>query len=494
MVWKKSSDPDDRSRTPKARLVLVGWQDPELGHIQTDSPTLRKETKHLILTICASQKWKLWGADIKTAFLSGDPATRDIYFKPPKEIKQWMNLDDTDLMRLEKAAYGLAEAPRAWFMRLSRELAAAGLQVSKLDPCLYVLRKDGKLLGVCGVHVDDLIGGGTSEMDQVLQNLRKQLPFGDFRTHTIRYTGIEIRQNPQTFAIKIGQESYIDALEQVPTKQYGTASTPLKDASIMRTCAGQLAWVANATRPDQSFLASFLQGIQDKGDVSHLQMYNKSVREMKERKVCLHFPPGIPLEQMRIMCISDAGWGTRANGESQGGYLLCLTVPAMFERKRALCWIVDWQSKKLRRVVRSSTAAETLAGQNGLDAIEAFQAIMLETLYGITPKAFREMTPENPSALVLDSKGFFDAVTRSCCSQAISQEKRLQIDYSIAKETTEKQNILVFWVNNLRMSADCLTKLRGDTKPLFEILEQHTYEITICSQSGRKEKQEQQSQ
>ena len=166
----------------------------------------------------------------------------------------------------------------------------------------------------------------------------------------------------------------------------------------------------------------------------------------------------------------------------------------MFERKRALCWIVDWQSKKLRRVVGSSVAAETLAGQNGLDAIEAFQAIMLETLYGTTPKAFREMTPEDPSALVLDSKGFFDAVTRSCCGQAISQEKRLQIDYAIAKETSEKQNIFVFWVKNLRMSADCITKLRGDTKPLFEILEQHTYEITMCSQSGRKEKQEQQSQ
>ena len=59
LAWKKSSDPDDRSRTPKARLVLVGWQGPQLGHIQTDSPTLRKETKHLILTICASQKWKL---------------------------------------------------------------------------------------------------------------------------------------------------------------------------------------------------------------------------------------------------------------------------------------------------------------------------------------------------------------------------------------------------------------------------------------------------
>ena len=490
LVWKKSSDPDDRSKTPKARLVLVGWQDPELGKVQTDSPTLRKETKHMILSICSSKRWKLWGADIKTAFLSGDPAQRDIYFRPPSEIKEWMNLSDQDLMRLEKAAYGLAEAPRAWFLRLTRELRAAGLVASKLDPCLFTLKKGNKLLGVCGVHVDDLIGGGTKEMDDVLNELRKHLPFGDYRTYTIRYTGIEIRQNPQTCAIEIGQETYIDALEPVPTRQYGSASTPLKDPSIMRTCAGQLAWVANATRPDQAFLASFLQGIQDKAEVSHLHMFNKAVRELKERRVCMYFPPGIPLEQHRILSISDAGFGTRANGDSQGGYLLCLTTPTMFERKRSPCWLIDWQSKKLRRVCRSSVAAETLAGQNGLDGIEAFQALWYETVYNVTPRQFREMTPEEPSGLVLDSKGFFDAVTRSCCSQAISQEKRLQIDYSIAKETAEKQNILIFWVNNLRMSADCLTKLKGDTKPLFEILETHTYEITICTQSGRKEKQE----
>jgi hypothetical protein len=122
LVWKKSSDPDDKSKTPKARLVLVGWQDPELGRIQTDSPTLRKETKHLILTICASCRWKIWGADIKTAFLSGDPQSRNIYFKPPSEIKEWMGLSDDDLFRLEKAAYGLAEAPRAWYLRLSRDV------------------------------------------------------------------------------------------------------------------------------------------------------------------------------------------------------------------------------------------------------------------------------------------------------------------------------------------------------------------------------------
>lgn len=85
---------------------------------------------------------------------------------------------------------------------------SAGLKVSQLDPCLFTLRNSkNELIGVCGVHVDDLLGGGTPEMDAVLTELRKKLPFGDYRTFTIRYTGIEIRQNPTTYAIEIGQEA-----------------------------------------------------------------------------------------------------------------------------------------------------------------------------------------------------------------------------------------------------------------------------------------------
>jgi hypothetical protein len=88
---------------------------------------------------------------------------------------------------------------------------------------------------------------------------------------------------------------------------------------------------------------------------------------------------------------------------------------------------------------------------------------------------------------VIDSKGFYDAVTRSCSSQSISVERRLMIDYAIARETIDKQGVLVFWVNNLRMAADALTKLKGDTHPLFEILEGGTFLIKLCLESGRKE-------
>ena len=430
----------------------------------------------------------MFGADIKTAFLSGDNSAREIYFKPPPELKEWLQLSQDDLFRLEKAAYGLAEAPRAWFLRLSREMREAGLQQSQIDPCLFTLRVKGQLVGVCGIHVDDLLGGGTPAMEAILTKLRAKLPFGDYRTFTIRYTGIEIRQCPKTYEIEIGQETYIDALECVQTKPLGVASTPLPDKSLLRTCAGQLAWVSNATRPDQAFLSSYLQGVQDKGLVSHVALYNKGIREMKEKKVCLRFPSSVPIDDWRLVCITDAGWATRDNGDSQGGYLLLIAESKMLKREQAKCWLVDWSSKKLKRAVRSSVAAETLSGQNGLDAVELFQALMEETLRNVTPRQFREMTPNHEAGLVIDSKGFYDAITRSCCSQAVSVERRLQIDYAIAKETMQKQNIIPFWVNNLRMAADCLTKLKGETKLLYEILERGVYQIKVCSVSGRREK------
>ena len=487
LTWKKSSDPDDRSLSPKARLVLVGFQDPDLGRIATDSPTLRKESKHIILSICASKGWVIWGADIKTAFLSGDASNRDLYFRPPPEVKEFMQLTDDDVLRLEKAAYGLAEAPRAWFLRLTRELVAVGLVVSQLDPCVFLLRDklSRELLGVCGVHVDDLLGGGTPAMDECLQRLRKKLPFGDFRRTTIKYTGAEIRQLPDK-SIEVSQEAYISKMEEVCTKPFGKASNPLPEPTLMRACCGQLAWVANHSRPEQSFLASYLQGTQDRAEVAHLELYNKAVRELKARKVTLKFPP-VPLERWRLLVITDAGWGVRANGESQGGLALCLCDQDVLDRKPGRTWLIEWSSKKLRRVVRSSTAAETMAAQNGLDAIEFAQAFLQEVLYGMTPRVFQQWVPDQPSGLVIDSKSLYDALTRSACSSALAMEKRLAIDYAIARACLSERHVLPYWTNNLQMVADCLTKLKGNKDTMFKLLDTCMYHAKPSKESGRKE-------
>ncbi|CAE7551398.1 RE1 [Symbiodinium necroappetens] len=321
------------AKSKGARLVLVGFQDPDLG----------------------------------------DKSDRQLYFRPPPEVRELMNLSEDDVLRLEKAAYGLAEAPRAWFLRLSRELVAVGLIVSQLDPCVFCLRcsSTSDLLGICGVHVDDLLGGGTSVMDQCLEKLKLKLPFGDFRRKTIKYTGAEIRQHPD-HTIEVTQEAYVDKLEEVSTKPFGKASDPLNEPTLMRACCGQLAWVANHSRPDQAFLASYLQGVQDKALVSHLELYNKSVREMKARRISLRFPP-VPLER--------------------------------------------W----------------------------------------------------------------------SACSSALAMEKRLAIDYAIARACLQERHVLPFWTNNLQMISDCLTKLRGNKDILYRVLDTCTFHVRPSKESGRKE-------
>ena len=322
-------------------------------------------------------------------------------------------------------------------------------------------------------------------MDACLSRLRKRLPFGDFRTATIKYTGAEIRQGAD-FSVEVSQEAYIDKLDEVCTKQFGKESDMLNRPSLMRACCGQLAWVANHSRPDQAFLASYLQGVQDNATIAHLSLYNKAVREMKSRKLSLRFP-SIPLERWRLLAITDAGWCVRASGESQGGMLVCICDQDVLEQKEGTAWLIEWTSKKLRRVVRSSTAAETLAAQNGLDAIEFAQAFLQEVIHGMTPREFQQWTPATKSGLVIDSKSLYDALTRSACSSALAMEKRLAIDYAIARACLSERNVTPFWTNNLQMVADCLTKLKGNKDILYKFLGTCKYHARPSKESGRKE-------
>ena len=322
-------------------------------------------------------------------------------------------------------------------------------------------------------------------MDECLKRLRATLPFGDFRKGTIKYTGAEIRQLSDN-SIEVSQEAYISKMEEVCTKPFGKSSNPLPEPTLMRACCGQLAWVANHSRPEQAFLASYLQGTQDKALVAHLDMYNKAVRELKTRKATLKFPV-VPIERWRLLAVTDAGWGVRANGESQGGLVLCLCDKEVLERKPGPTWVIEWSSKKLRRVVRSSTAAETLAAQNGLDAIEFAQAFLQEVLHGMTPKVFQQWTPLEKSGLVIDSKSLYDALTRSACSSALAMEKRLAIDYAIARACLSERCVQPYWTNNLQMIADCLTKLKGNKEVMYRLLDTCKYHVRPSKESGRKE-------
>ena len=70
LTWK-NPEPGETQRRAKARLVVLGYQDPKLTEVVRDAPTLSKEGRALVLQTIASSRVELSSFDIKTAFLRG---------------------------------------------------------------------------------------------------------------------------------------------------------------------------------------------------------------------------------------------------------------------------------------------------------------------------------------------------------------------------------------------------------------------------------------
>ena len=84
----------------------------------------------MLIVLALSFGWGLWCADVATAFLhaplSGDP----VFVLPPP------GLTTSLVWRLNKAMYGLRQAPKAWQEHLCAVLLAFGYLQSQYEPCV----------------------------------------------------------------------------------------------------------------------------------------------------------------------------------------------------------------------------------------------------------------------------------------------------------------------------------------------------------------------
>ena len=93
---------------------------------------------------------------------------RNIFIAPPDDVRKMLNVDHEAVLRLRKAVCGLVNAPKKWWDRLRKSLIQHGFTSCSLDPSVFVLRKYGKVHGVLGAHVDDMIGGGNETFNRVM--------------------------------------------------------------------------------------------------------------------------------------------------------------------------------------------------------------------------------------------------------------------------------------------------------------------------------------
>ena len=218
----------------KARLCAKGFQ--EMQDFRTDSPTCSRESIRLALSVIASMQWTLCSVDIRAAFLQGTSIDCTVFIRPPPEA------NTNKIWQLKKCIYGLADAPRHFYLRLREELIKLGAIPSKLDQGLFYWLEDGHLAAVLVCHVDDILWGGTPRFKSaVIDNLGSVLKFGAEHSSVFTYIGIQLEQHSD-FSIMLNQNNFAASIKKITLAATADANTLLTDTerTALRSATGQL--------------------------------------------------------------------------------------------------------------------------------------------------------------------------------------------------------------------------------------------------------------
>ena len=104
-----------------------------IDYEETFAPVARLEAIRIFLAFAASKGFKVFQMDVKSAFLNGF-IEEEVYVKQPPgfENPKFPNR----VYKLQKALFGLKQAPRAWYDRLKNLLFAKVLKWDVLiKPC-----------------------------------------------------------------------------------------------------------------------------------------------------------------------------------------------------------------------------------------------------------------------------------------------------------------------------------------------------------------------
>ncbi|GJW36940.1 putative ribonuclease H-like domain-containing protein [Tanacetum coccineum] len=251
----------------KARLVAQGYtQEEEIDYDEVFALVARIEAIRLFLAYASFKDFVVYQMDVKSAFLYGKIKEEVYVCQPPRfEDPNFPNR----VYKLEKALYGLHQAPRAWYKTLSIYLLDNGFQRGKIDKSLFIRRNKGDILLV-QVYVDDIIFGSTKKSlcNEFEKMMHKKFQMSSMGEITF-FLGLQVKQKVD--GIFISQDKYVtEILKKFGFTDVKTASTPMEtqklllkdedgeevDVHLYRSMIGSLMYLTSS-RPDIMFAVSY---------------------------------------------------------------------------------------------------------------------------------------------------------------------------------------------------------------------------------------------
>ena len=158
-------------------------------------------------------------------------------------------------------------------------------------------------------------------------------------------------------------------------------------------------------------------------------------------------------QALGLGAVHDAAFMQQPQEGSQAGYLIMLAPVGLYDGP-TVTHLLDWNSSKIHRKVRSTLAAEASAGSRAYDRAMYARAMIYEIESG-KDKHWTKMCSAVPFCLGTDCKSLFDL-----CSKvgSMPDDRRVALDLLDVREGIEEFKDQIRWVPTDHMLADAFTK------------------------------------
>ncbi|CAN0349389.1 unnamed protein product, partial [Ectocarpus fasciculatus] len=443
----------------KSRLVAGGNEVNREGYLPTDtsSPTVRIESLFTVLSIAAHKKMELGNIDFPGAYLNVKLKKRQLMRLSPDvaaiavdidpSLRDSLQADDSLIVELDSALYGLPVSGALWYEDLAAHLITSGYTRSSADRCIFY-KRDGKDMILLALYVDDLLHASTSrKLSRKLTQCLKD-KYGNITMHSgdeLSFVGLLISQLRDDGKITVKQPAYTeDVFRAIPV--HDTAKTPATknlllidpesppiDKSAYLSDVMKLMFLATRTRPDILMPVTVLatrSNAPTESDRRKLEHVVKYLRLYPDEGIV--FQP----DEIQAHASIDASHGVHPDARSHTG------IKVSIGRRSAPIYC---KSRKQKSVAPSSTAAEIIACSDSILFLIWLASLLDELGFPQRPIPVEQ---DNKSAIFLAENGFSKS----------GRARHIHIRYQYVCEQINNKLIELIYTPTAELCADILTK------------------------------------
>ena len=445
----------------KARLVAQGFSQKEgIDFNETFAPTMHLKTARVLLALAARNNLEVRQYDVSTAFLHAS-LTEEVYVKqPPGHVvvgkEDWV-------LKLNKAMYGLKNAPRAYSDHFMGVLTGLGFKQSASDDCLWMLQQ-GTYYTYYLFHVDDIlcVSNSTGLRKTCFKALEERFG-GKIRDEgpVSKFLGLVV-DRLEDGSYTLSQRHYIEKMaeqfnitgESRGTDTPGEYSRKLTKDMLSKTPEGKveaaklpfqqivgcLIYVVK-TRPDVAFAISDVARFMSNWGVEHFKAALRILRYLyttREKKILLSSAKEKPFI---VTAYCDANYGDDRETEgldekwkSQGGYITYIADSP-----------VSWRSRRHKSRALSSMEAEYMEASEAAKEVLFLRVLLKELNFDM----------KEPSIMYEDNKACISFSKNNTCHD---RTKHIDIRAFHLRSLVKEGLISVVHIDTKNQLADMMTK------------------------------------